>query len=302
MKNPRAAAVLVRRHRLPYLLVEAVLGKIPEPVAVALVETLEGEELLARLPLIARRGLIQGETRAALLGRLAELTKHEAPRLSYQAVESIVRKADLDRQVAQALFALVRSRAAQGQLGGHTALLADASSSMARDGGCLELAASVAWRLDQALAGDARLEVYQFGTDAWPVTLRRRSGLDQWRFLFTVPAPDVPGTSVGAAIERLAADAKPVSRLVIVADGYENRPPRLAPALERYRAVTGERPSVHLVQPAGSARQLAVDLRTAQLPFTIFTVDQHLLGLDALIASLVAGAADDRVAQILAYE
>src|SRR5947209_16361222 len=39
MKNPRAAAVLVRRHRLPYLLVEAVLGQLPEPVAVALVET-----------------------------------------------------------------------------------------------------------------------------------------------------------------------------------------------------------------------------------------------------------------------
>ena len=72
-----------------------------------------------------------------------------------------------------------------------TVLLADASGSMAREGGCLELAASVAWRLGQALAGDARLEVYQFGTDARPVTIRRRSGLDRWRSLWRAKGVDV---------------------------------------------------------------------------------------------------------------
>src|SRR3712207_2298349 len=46
-KDPQAAADLVRRYRLPYLLVEAALGRIPEPVAVALVEVLDGNELLA---------------------------------------------------------------------------------------------------------------------------------------------------------------------------------------------------------------------------------------------------------------
>src|SRR5215207_4668998 len=59
--DPRAAAEMVRRHRLPYLLVEAALGGVPPPVAVALIEVLDAGELLARLPLLARRGLIQGE-------------------------------------------------------------------------------------------------------------------------------------------------------------------------------------------------------------------------------------------------
>src|SRR5207248_994934 len=71
--DSRAAAALVRRHRLPYLLTEAALGALSEPVAVALIEVMEGEELLARLPLLARRGLIQGAVRAALLRRLAGL-------------------------------------------------------------------------------------------------------------------------------------------------------------------------------------------------------------------------------------
>jgi hypothetical protein len=100
-----------------------------------------------------------------------------------------------------------------GSLGGRTALIADVSDSMARDGGCLEFAAAVAWRLDQAPAGEAGLEVYQFGADAQLIAVRRQSGLDRWRALFTVPPPAVPG----------------ISRIVIVTDGYENRPPRLAP-------------------------------------------------------------------------
>ena len=105
----------------------------------------------------------------------------------------------------------------------------------------------------QALAEEARLEVYRFGVEASPVAVRRGSGLDQWRSAFTVPAPDMPGTSVGAAVERLSSDGRAVSRLVMVTGGYENRPPRLGQTLGRYRAVTGERPTVHLVQPAGSA-------------------------------------------------
>src|SRR5262245_22533215 len=39
-RDARAAAALVRRHRLPYLLVEAALGGMPPPVAVALIEVL----------------------------------------------------------------------------------------------------------------------------------------------------------------------------------------------------------------------------------------------------------------------
>ena len=41
--------------------------------------------------------------------------------------------------------------------------------------------------------------------------------------------PAVPGTSLGAGLERLARDGLAVARLVLVTDGYENRPPRLTP-------------------------------------------------------------------------
>jgi hypothetical protein len=300
-QDPEAAAALVRHYRFPYLLVEAALGGIPEPVAVALVEVLDGDELLARLPLLARRALLVGRVRAALLRRLAALAEDPRERFPYQKIASVVRTADLDRQVAEAAFRLIGSDAGETRLTGDTALLVDASASLPRTGGCLELAAGIAWRVDQALEVSARLHVYLFGAEGQSLAVRRGSGLDQWRKFLTVPAPTAPGTSAGAAVEKLAADRRAVSRLVIVTDGYENRPPRLPSAIERYRSLTGMRPAVYLVQPANTALQLAVDLRSAQVPFGVFTVDPHLLGLDALIPALSAQAGEDRVAQILAF-
>jgi hypothetical protein len=299
--DPQAAAELVRRYRIPYLLVEAALGDVPEPVAVALVEVLGGAELLARLPLLARRDLLKGKVRTALLRRLGALAEDQRQRFPYQKIESVVRTANLDRPLAEAAFALIDSERGQGSLGGDTALLVDESSSMAREGGCLELAAGIGWRLDRALAETARLHVYLFGVEGRPVEARRGVGLDGWRGLFTVPAPAAAGTSVGAAVERLARDRHAVSRLVVVTDGYENRAPRLASAFERYRSATGQRPTINLIQPAGTALQLAVDLRNAQVPFGVFAVDRHLLGLDALVPALRAQAGEDRVSQILAF-
>jgi hypothetical protein len=58
---------------------------------------------------------------------------------------------------------------------------------------------------------------------------------------------------------------------------------------------------VHLVQPAGTALQLAVDLRNARIPFSVFTVDAHRLGLSALIPALAGRADEDLVNQVLAF-
>jgi hypothetical protein len=300
-RDPHAAAALVREFRFPYLLVESALGSVPEPVALALVEVLGPEELLARLPLLARRGLLAGAVHEALLRRLFGLAGDPAARFPYQKIESVVRTAGLDLQLARAAFALVAAAAAEGRLAGNTALLLDESGSMPRAGGCLELAANVAWRIDQALEEGARLYAYLFGGTARCLEIRRGRGLDQWRAELTAPAPTGQGTSVGSAIEALGRDGWSVSRLVLVTDGYENRPPRLTAAYERYRSATGQRPTVSLVQPAGTALQLARDLRAAQVPFRVFTVDQHLLGLDSLIPALTAPAGADRVAEILAW-
>jgi hypothetical protein len=297
--DPRAAAELVREHRLPYLLVEAALGGMPLPVAVALIEGLDAEELLARLPLLARRGLIKDEVYHALHRRLAALAADPSQRFPYQKIESVVRQAGLDRQLSEIAFQLVGS-AQGGSLGGDTALLVDSSGSMRTSSGCLELAAEVAWRVDQALEETAELLLTLFDSRAQPFALRRRSGLDQWRSALTLTTPPAVGTSLGSAVERLAADRRLVSRMVLITDGYENRPPRLTSALERYRATMGQRPAIHLVQPAGTALQLAIDMRSANLPFSVFTVDSHRVGLAALIPALAAQADEDRVNQILA--
>jgi hypothetical protein len=294
------AADLVRRHRLPYLVVESALGGLPEPVAVALVETLDAGGLLARLPLLARRGLLAGPVHTALLRRFCALAE-TGVRFPYQKIEATVRHAGLDRPLAQAAFALVEAPGGAAGLAGNTALLVDESSSMPREGGCLELAANVAWRLDRALEEGARLYAYLFGAEARALDIRRGRGLDQWRAELARPAPATAGTSVGAAVEALASDRWTVSRLVLVTDGYENRPPRLPSALDRYRTATGQRPALCLVQPAETALQLARDLRQAQVPFHVFTVDRHLLGLDAMVPALGGASGEDRVAQILAF-
>jgi hypothetical protein len=299
-RDPHAAAELVRRHRLPYLLVEAALGSMPPPVAVALIEVMDAEELLARLPLLARRDVIKDEVYHTLSRRLVTLAADPAQRFPYQKIESVVRQAGLDRQLSETAFQLVGSPGGV-HLQGDTALLVDASGSMVTPDGRLELAAEVAWRVDQALDADAELVLYLFDVSAQPFGLRRRSGLDQWRGALTVTRPPAAGTSVGAAVERLAADRRRVSRLILITDGYENRPPRLVPALERYRAAMNQRPAIHLVQPAGTAPQLAMDLRNGNVPFSVFTVDLHRLGLAALAPALAAQADEDLVNRILAF-
>jgi hypothetical protein len=300
-KDARRATELVREHRVPYLLAEAALGKIEPPVAIALIETLDPEELLGRLPLMARRNLLEGEVREALLRRLSAIGRDPNQRFAYAKIESIVRYADLDKALASALFNLVISGVEPSALEGDTALIVDVTGSMAREGGCLDLAAGVAWRLDRALDPSAKLHVCLASTEGSVVPTRRNSGLDQWRGTFTVAVPEVPGTSLGAALEQLGRERIAVSRLVVVTDGYENRPPRLATAYERYRGQTGQRPSLHLVQPAGSATQLGIDLKNAQIPFGVFSVDPHHLGLDALIPALRTPQGQSRLAQILAF-
>jgi hypothetical protein len=300
-RNPAAASDLVRRHRLPYLLVEAALGGVPEPVALALVEVLPEEELVARLPLLAGRELITGRVRSALLRRWTTLARAKLAGFPYQTVEAVVRKAGLDRELTEALFALVESSTRPAGLEGGTGLIVDGSLSIAREGGCLEMAAAVGWRIDRALEPESRLYGYLCGTEARELVVPRSSDVDLWRRELCAPAPGAPGTSLGVALEQMIRDRRPVSRVVVVTDGYENRAPRLAPAFARYGAETGLRPTLHLVQPAGAARQLAMDLKNAQVPFAVFAADRHLLGLDVLIAALAARSADDRLAQILAY-
>jgi hypothetical protein len=73
--DAKEAADLVRAHRLPYLVVESALGGMPEPVALALVETLELDELLSRLVLLARRGLVKGRVRRAERAEPVELPR-----------------------------------------------------------------------------------------------------------------------------------------------------------------------------------------------------------------------------------
>jgi hypothetical protein len=297
--SPHAASEIIRRHRIPYLLAEAALGTIAPRVATALVETMEPDELIGRLSLLARRGLLEGDVRDAVLRRLSTMTQ----RFPYARIESVVRHANLDRSLASALFQLVESGAEQEKLQGETALLVDVSASMPREAGVLELAAAVAWRIDRALEPATKLHVCLAGAEATLASgIRRGMGLDQWRRVFAIAKPETPGTSIGAGVEYLAQQRLGVSRLVILTDGYENRPPRLVTAYDRYRSLTGQRPSIHLVQPAGASRQLGVDLKNAQVPFGVFSVDPHYLGLDALVAGLRGQSGETRLAQILAFE
>src|SRR5579883_2565671 len=109
----------------------------------------------------------------------------------------------------------------------------------------------------------------------------------------------MPGTSAGSAVARLAADGPAVSRLVIARDGFENRPPRLAQALERCRTAAGRLPAVQVVQPPGSSRQARH--RPPQRPGVVPGLPHGPTAPGAGCLRLVA-ADRDRVAEILAME
>src|SRR5262249_36013582 len=93
--DPAKAAEIVRRHCIPVLLAEAALGRLSEPVAVALVETIAPSELIGRLMLLSRRGLLGGAVREAILRRLSALASDPEARMPYAKIESVVRHADL---------------------------------------------------------------------------------------------------------------------------------------------------------------------------------------------------------------
>lgn len=290
----REVAALVREHRLPYLLVESALGGMPEEVAIAIVESAPLDELLSRLVLMARRGLVHGKLERALAARLSALAPSDA--LTYRKIEAVVRRGELGQDIAARLFALLPVEEL-GPLSGTTALLVDASASM--DRGHLELAARVAMLTDRMLVEDAELRAVCFGGSAERVQCARASDLGAWRQRLAIGANDLaPGTSVGAAV---SAAGDHVSRFVIVTDGAESRPPRLVSTLLARRARVGRDAELVLVLPHDGSRQLAVDLKTAQIPCEVFTLDRHGVGLPALARVLAARGSLDRVAAIRAY-
>lgn len=302
-KNPSEAAALIREYRLPFLLVESALGSLPPPVGLALIEVLEPSELLARLPLFARRGLLVSELRTALLRRLLALGARQQVMLSYQQAEAIARGAQLDRELARAVFALVKPEDTKSvTLRGDTALVVDSSISMPREGDCLEIAARVACQLDRALAEGDELRIIVTDQNPRQVSVRRNSDLGVWRQAMIAPLSETSvGSSLGSAVELLTASRTAVQRLVFLTDGYENRSPRLPGAIARYRQTLSTYPSLCLVQPPDCSPQLAVDLKNAQLDYAVFTLDPYFERLDALVPSLAADVGSDRLTQILNY-
>jgi len=273
--TPKQAARLVRDHQLPMLLVESALGTLSEPVALALVESMPDDELVSRLPLLARRGLLEGRVRRAVLRRLIEM----ASPVPYAKAASVIRQAKLDRELSDALAQRVgMPRSVRSAIPGDTALLVDASLSMG--GGFLSLAGRVARSIDLALVPEAKLFVVAFGAGAKKVPVTRGFDLDTFQTLLSRASDDlVRGTSAGAAVAAVKAK---VARFVVITDGYENRPPKLASALSAYREQHGVMPDVVLAQPHDAGIQLAVDLKNAAIAYRVFQLGHDVLGLDAL--------------------
>ena len=205
-KKPEVAATLVRQYRLPFLLVESALESMPPEVALAAISSLSLDELLARLPLIGRRGLIQGELREELLQRLQGIGEARSQSLSYQQAEAIARKANLDRDLSRAVFALARFPSGDAvrtpdpqdlTFSGNIALIVDASASMPREGDCLELAARVAFLLDVALTEDSEMTVIACDRQARLLEIRRGADVGVWRKIADFPGAEGERAVVG---------------------------------------------------------------------------------------------------------
>lgn len=289
------AARLVEVHQLPYLVAESALGTVPEPVMLALVRTMPLDELLSRLVLIARRGRLEGRVRRAVARRL----KDAPQRFAYRKLESVIRRAALDRDLAHLVVALSADQGAR--LTGRTAILVDASVSMPRGAdGALPLGVSVIRSVDRALEARTPLDVIVYGERARVVPLARGAADLDIEAAVGGPASDLGhGTSAGAAAACLDSD---VQRVVVVGDGTENRPPRLASAMLERRARRGQDPAVLLVQPHDGSRQLAVDLKLAGVAAEVFTLDRWGLGQSALVGALAGHRSGDPWAEIRACQ
>lgn len=289
----REAAALVRQHALPYLVIESALGTMREPVAVAFVEAAPLDELLARLALLARRELLRGPVQQALIARLQAARADDG--LTYAKVESVIRRAELDAELSARLLALLPVDDV-APIRGTTALLVDVSASVER--GELGLAERIGALVDAMLVPDAELRLVAYGLEARRLPLVRASA-DAWRALLAHGPTDLGvGTSVGAAVRAAGDD---VERFVIVTDGTESRPPRLASVLLDRRTRVGRDPEITLVQWPDASRQLAVDLKMAQVPCEVFPLDRHGLGVRALARVLSERGTLDRVEAIRAH-
>lgn len=303
-KDAEKAAKIVRDYRLPYLLTESAVGRLTDPVAIALIETLPSHELLSRLRLFAKRGLLKGAVTKALKKRLKAMSHDSDFQLSYRKAESVCRLAELEKSLATLVMALVTTESKGESLSGSTALLIDASLSIAENSDTLCSGSELVGLIDDALSEDDQFFLGFFGSDFEVSLSDRKQSRDAWESKVTEGLSEAKreqGSSVGGAVQALLKQCPSLERLLVLTDGYENRGPRLHQALNEHRAETGSLPALCLVLTHDSGRQMAVDLKQHQIPFEVFQLQKELIGMDAIIATLQETKQNDDVAAILNY-
>lgn len=303
-KDEKKAATIVRDHCLPYLLTESALGRLSEPVAIALIETLPNQELLSRLRLFAKRGLLTGAVANALRTRLKAMSGESGFGVSYRKAESVCRLAELEKGLASLVMSMVTSYAKDKALTGSTAVLIDRSLSIAENKDTLRSGSELVTLVDDALTEDSDLYLGFFGSDFDVTQTDRSLSRDAWDWKILEglrESTKTQGSSVGGAVTSVLSQCPDLQRLVVLTDGYENRGPRLHQALNDHRSETGLMPALCLVLVHGSGRQMAVDLKQHQVPFEVFQLQKDLIGMDAIIATLQDSKQNDDVADILNY-
>jgi hypothetical protein len=235
--------------RIPYTTAIGALKQITPALLVALISAMSPQEVINNMAALKRRGALDNKDVKALIdAKLAEAASDK--RVSTMKAKKAIEVAQLDAETERALTEVTDKRVAEKvEIKRPTALFVDKSGSMTQ---AIEVAKQLAALVSAVTTAD--FHVYAFDTAAFEIKVQVKKGqrpvLSDWEQAFKFVRAD-GGTSIGAALAKMARDKIYVEQLVIVTDEGENSTPYLRDAWKEYSQALSAAPSVIIVQVGG---------------------------------------------------
>lgn len=290
--EPAEQARLIVEHNIPFTTAVGAVRALSPSVLVALVHAMSPQETINHLAALKRRGAFDSpEVKALIEGKLRDAEGDK--RVSTLKATRALASARLGDDTAALLTDVTDKRVAKiARIERPTALFVDKSSSMSE---AIDVAKEVAALVSAVCAS---FRVLAFDTAAFEVTAQgtERSA---WEQAFKLVRAN-GGTSIGAALDKLARERHYVEQLVIITDCGENTAPFFRDAYRSYVEAMGVGPQITVVTVGSVDRGFLRRLDEAQLPVTVWEFQGDYYSLPNILSLIAAPSRAELVDEVMA--
>lgn len=279
--SPQDAARLIAEHRIPLPVAVGAVRVTTPAIWVALLISATPQEVINSLQAIERRGLLQDpEIKQIIEGKLeaAKKDKRVSTLKGLRAAERVQ-----DEGIKQAMEKTVDARLVEKvAITRSTLLLIDRSGSMEA---AIAVAREIAVLIAPLCTGSLWAYVFNDTADRVEPMEKTRKG---WGDVFRYVAAN-GYTSIGCGLQKALNDGVRPEQIILVSDGGENKPPRLADVCKEY-------PVDIIFVRVGDKKDLDPSLQAASWDF-----DGDFYSLPNLLPLLARPSAAQMVEEIMQY-